>query len=83
MKPANKIRRREAREQRRLKWGAARAAFLLAGGHKDWIEPFHMNWRQQMAYRTAEVERNPSLFAQPRNQHGNYNTAWDAATYRK
>jgi hypothetical protein len=72
MKPANKIRRREARAQRRLEWGAARAVFLLAGGHKDWITPFHMDWRTQMPQQTASVERGDTYFTQPRNfYHGN------------
>ena len=86
MKPANKIRRREARERRRLEWGAARAAFLLAGGHKDWIVPFHMNWRYDFAAMTASLEKGHPSYTNPRNQQHDYYSkpyTYDEATYRK
>jgi hypothetical protein len=77
MKPSDKIRKRQNREQRRLEYGAARAAFLLAGGHKDHVTPFHMSWRYNFAYMTRSLEAGDSTYTHPRSQHG------DSTTYRK
>jgi len=76
MKPSNKMRKRESREQRRLEWGAARAAFLLAGGHKDWIVPFHMNWRGQFAQMTSNLEAGNTYYTNPRAHHDSFAYKW-------
>lgn len=74
MKPSNRIRKRANREQRRAEYKAACVAFLLAGGHKDWITPFHMNWRYQLAHQTQSVENGDRYFTNPRSYRDEYSS---------
>lgn len=70
MKPSTKIRRRLAREQRRLEWEAARASFLLAGGHKQHIIPFHMDWRRGFERMEASIAMGSTAFTKHHTARG-------------
>ena len=69
MKPSAKHKRRASREQRRAEWHAATAAFILTGGHRDWLIPFHMSWRTSLAQQTASIENGDPYFTKPRYQY--------------
>ena len=66
-----KEKRRASREQRRAEWHAATAAFILTGGHKDWLIPFHESWRTSLAQQTASIENGDPFYTKPRYQYAN------------
>jgi len=74
MKP-NRSQRRRNREARRAEYKALCVAFILQGGHKDWIVPFNFtSWRNLMQQQIADVENGNVSLTQPRNIRYDYSS---------